>query len=361
MTKELASRVDTRQSNMELLRIIAILGVILLHYNGGAGNGFALVTSYENTVLLYTLEFAYAWAVNAVLMLSGYFMYERKRVSMKKPIMLLVQLLVFQVGRVCFEAYKAHSAVTKSAILACLVPENYYVVLYIVVFMFSPYINLLFNKLNAKQQRALLIMAFAVFSVWSYGIDLLTSSTGHNFAQATAIGMSGTQGGYTIVNFMLCYLIGAGLRTDALKVKMPIIVPILAYIASTFLVLRIGLRFGVYTGIEYCNPFVIIQAASLICVFERINIGRSRVINKLAEASYSVFLAHWCFYSFCMIERYIYARVWVLLGHVVLCQIGMYLVCFVIFLVYDAITKPLFKLLWSKVKAPEINLESANA
>lgn len=302
MSNELTQRVNTRQSNMELLRVIAMLGVILLHYNVvGMGNAFELASVRANSLLLQGLEAVFAWPVNAFMMLSGYFMCTKKRVDIKKPVALLVELIIFQLALELFSAGIQQSALSAKGMLMKLVPANYYVVLYVAVYIFSPYINSFLDSINTAQCRKLLLLLLAVFSVWPYGMELLERITAYPLNQASTISSMGTQNGYNITNFALCYAVGAGLRKKAIDIKKPFI----AFVAATF----------------------------------------------------TVYLAHTVLYSFCMIERFANANVLLMLAHIVLCQIIIYSVCFIVFLIYDTITKPLFKMLWGRVNAPEINLE----
>ena len=70
------SSTKTRQSNIELLRIFAACGVIILHYNNaGIGGGFAAVADGSlNQFIMMTLEMMAICAVNLYVLISGYFM-----------------------------------------------------------------------------------------------------------------------------------------------------------------------------------------------------------------------------------------------------------------------------------------------
>ena len=72
-----------RQSNIELLRILAIMGVIVLHYNNpliGRGITYAKEGSV-NFYILYFLESLFACGVDLFMLISGYFMCESKKKS----------------------------------------------------------------------------------------------------------------------------------------------------------------------------------------------------------------------------------------------------------------------------------------
>lgn len=353
---DVGHRVDTRQSNMELLRVIAMLGVILLHYNvTGMGNAFELTSVRANSLLLQSLEAVYAWPVDAFMMLSGYFMCTKKSVDIKKPVALLAELVFFQLVFEFAGSMMRQETLSAKLLLMKLVPANYFVILYVAVYIFSPFINRFLSGLSAAQCKKLLVLLVAVFSVWPYAVELLERSMLYPLGQASTISSMGTQNGYNITNFALCYVIGATLRKNVVELKKPL----LLYAAATLGVVCTAVVFGIYTAVEYCSPFVILQAAALIRLFECVNIPHSKVINKLAEASFTIYLTHTVLYSYCMVEKFANSSMLVLLTHVIACQIVIYLVCFEVFVVYDALTRPLFNRLWSRVKAPRIDLEVA--
>lgn len=87
-----------RQSNIELLRMFAIMGVIVLHYNNPAmwGGISYVVKGGLNYYILYLLESTFVCGVDLFMLISGYFMCESKIRSLWKPIRLIVQVIVFR-------------------------------------------------------------------------------------------------------------------------------------------------------------------------------------------------------------------------------------------------------------------------
>lgn len=351
---------ESRQSNMELVRILAIMCVIALHYNlPDMGGGFAYVSNHINSAFLQAVEALSGWPVDAFLMLSGYFMCTKKRVSIRKPIELLVELIVFQFVIATISAIRAGTMPNVQQLLSCLILANYYVSLYVAVYLVSPYVNWLFEKLGVSRQRKFLLLVFAVFAVWPYAVDCLNRITGLAFNQASTISSTGNQNGYNITNFLLCYLVGAGIRTGAVSIKKPV----LAFAGATICIMLLGASQNIYLAIEYLSPFVICQAAAIICFFSsgKVRIGNSKLINKLAAGVYTVYLIHHVFYQYFHVEWVVNKPVYILAAHLVICQITLFALSFAVYLVYDALAKPLFRLIWARVKVPEINLETADA
>ena len=87
-----------RQSNIELLRIFAALGVVILHYNAGSmGGGFAFVEdSSFNQFILVVFESVFMCVGNVFVLISGYFMRDSVKRDVLKPIKFIVMFLVFE-------------------------------------------------------------------------------------------------------------------------------------------------------------------------------------------------------------------------------------------------------------------------
>lgn len=353
----MGDRVTTnqRQSNMDLLRILAMLGVIALHYNGlEEYGGFALSQSAVNMTLLGLNECLWAWPVNAFIMLSGYFLYRRERIDIKKPVILFVQLVVFQMLAYALEVFMGQRKFKITALLFCVMPENYFVVLYIVLYLFSPFINRLFNSLDRRGKLLLGTMLFAVFSVWAYSVELLELLLNRGLNQSSPVAFGGDSGGYTIVNFAMCYFIGALLGEGSLSIRRPAAV----FAAATAANCVICQMFGPYFAAAYSSPLVIIQAAALLSAFSKLDIPWSGTITKLSGASFTVFLAHLILLRFCRIGQFVNSSPIIMFAHIALCQIGLYIVSYVIHVIYTAVTKPIYTNLWKRVKPFEISAES---
>ena len=84
-----------RLSGIELLRIIAMTGVIILHYNNGGG-GFQFVS--EGSVqqyLLYFTENLFICAVDLFIMISAYFLCTTNKRKSIKVFELILQVILF--------------------------------------------------------------------------------------------------------------------------------------------------------------------------------------------------------------------------------------------------------------------------
>ena len=83
-----------RNSNIELLRIVATVGVIILHYNNiESGKAFLYTENIGiNYQLLLMLELLSICAVNIFIIISGFFLCESNKLSVKNQLYYLLKL-----------------------------------------------------------------------------------------------------------------------------------------------------------------------------------------------------------------------------------------------------------------------------
>ncbi|WP_028236521.1 hypothetical protein [Pseudobutyrivibrio sp. MD2005] len=110
-----------RDSNIELLRIISIIGVFVLHQNGGA----ITQSSGINTWGLYLGECVFIGSVNLFMLISGYFMAERHSVSGWKVINLLIMVSFFKIIRYFVSIYSVSGVFNAVDFIRYIVPSNH--------------------------------------------------------------------------------------------------------------------------------------------------------------------------------------------------------------------------------------------
>lgn len=334
-----------RSSNIELLRIFAILGVIILHYNNkDLGGGLAFVQpGTANEYFLYFLESATICAVDLFVMISGYFLCKTKKRNLWKIIELIVQVVAFSVGTYLLASIISGQVPSFSRIIGRLVPANYFVILYSATYLISPFINVILENITRKQFRILVLMSMAMFSAYPTLVDAFIKITGNQWMGLSSISMYGSQSGYTVVNFLLMYLLGAFVRNEADT--------ILRWNGRTLAAVQVLCILGISVwaivwngGVawEYCNPMVILTAVLYLVLFLKWDIPHNKVINRLAEGTFSVFLLHTYFLSYLKIPRFVNAHLLVLFGYYTLSAVLVYLLCWCAHMVYHFVTDRVF-------------------
>ena len=339
-----------RNSSIELLRIIAQLGVIILHYNnpdiGGALKH--VVSGSLNHYYLCLSESAFICAVNVYVIISSFFLSNSNTRKVYKIVELYLQVICFNFLFYIVSIMRGASLNINSFLL-CLLPNNYFVVLYSVLYIISPYINLLTDKLNKKQFQTLVLYSFGIFSVWSYFVDCLELFG--DFSGMSPIGMRGSQAGYTIVNFALLFLIGSYIKKnepDFSNRKLLLIV--FACIIAIFFI-----SIGIGKGWNYNSPFVILLSATIFMLFNRFDF-KNDWINKLASASFTCFLVQERIVLLLsdQITEIANRNIAIVITHQIGVSVSIFLFSYIIHILYSIIVKPPISALFRSIKNSEI-------
>ena len=363
-----------RSSNIELLRVAAAMGVIILHYNNkDIGGGFGYVQwNSINPYLLYLLESMVICSVNVFILISGYFMCTSYKRNLSKPLKLLLQLVLFR-ELLCFlsiflQLYKGASFTGISLvkkILINLAPDNYFVILYVVLYFVSVYINIIFSMLDRKQMRNMILVCGLLFSVWPTLVDISERLLGFSWSGLSSVGAGGSQDGYTIVNFVLMYCIGAYIRLHKRERRYSGGYMLLGYGVCVILIMvwqLLDIRFGTNVSdvaLEYCNPLVVVSGVFIFLFFEQIRLRENSVINALAKGSFSVYLLHIALLPFAQISLFCNANIVVLIAHIAATSVGIYLICWGINCIYTKLMKPFHGLLENRLSLCTIDVTRA--
>ena len=277
-------------SNIELLRIVAGLFVIILHFNfNPAGGGAVEHVIGINYYFLIMLELICACAVNVFILISGYFGCESNKLALGKLIGLLIQTIVFSF-LIELLVNIIHRSINVNQLIISLLPVNYYVMLYVALMCMAPFINIIINKISIESLKHFVIILMCLNSIWPTIVDVMQEISGREFMGLSTISLFGSGNGYTIVNFILIYVVGAYIRKtefmqDCSKKKLLIL------LAMQVIVLGIWKKVLPNTAWQYSNPIVILEAIFVFLLFKKISIY-SKFINKIAPASFSCYLIH---------------------------------------------------------------------
>lgn len=350
-----------RQSIFELLRVLAIASIVILHYvNPLYGAGLSFVENKSlNFYILYYLKSICICGVNLFVLISGYFLAQSYKRTLWKPIELIVQVILFNIADYLVSVALGNAVFSVKSFLGTFIPANYFVILYCTVYLISPFINVLLDNLTHKGTSSIMALILMLLAIYPTIVDLLQNISGREFMGLSTIGMYGSQYGYSLVNFILMYTIGAYLRRkpDFLsKVKTGCL---LCLYFGIGLLIFIWMRIEDYTGFigrastEYCNPLIITEAVILFLIFSRNNIGSIEIINRVAGATFTVFLFHFRFFKYLRIQYFVNS--WLLMPHI-LCSITLiYLGSFMVHVIYHWIMDPVIMHMGEIIKLPIID------
>ena len=292
--------VKTRQSNMELLRVVAMLMIITLHYldKGNVLPEFAQMSTI-NHYLVWLLEaFCYV-AVNVYALISGYFLTTSK-FTFKKLFTLWLQIVFYSwliggifllTGMVAPEQINSYEII----FIALPVTSGHYwfATIYVLLFAVSPFLNAAVSKMNQKQHRICIYVLIAVFSAWNTLLPM-------TMPLADGEGMD-------IAWFVTLYVIAAYLRKYPADFKHKGFVYGLGYAVFCVMVFLLGigvLFFDSVTGklggyatncYAYNSLPILFASICLFIAFTKMEIkGKyiSKAINLFAGATFGIYLIH---------------------------------------------------------------------
>jgi len=272
-----------RDSNMELLRLVAMLLVMMIHasYRALPKPTMERVTDDPLSGFLQLLTEGFSiMAVDVFVMLSGWY---GIRMRWSRLAELLFQLLFFGVVCLAFVSLLT-GVVPQDAVKSVLLlnEDNYWFVkAYLALYLLSPVLNA-FVETASRQQFAVTLTTLFAFQ-WVFGWVF----------EAT----SWLQSGYSLPSFMCLYLLARYLnryrpawtrlswRAD---LGMYVAVGVLTAVTS-FLLKYYFDRGGVL--FFYNSPNVILAATCLLLFFSKLQFN-SRVINWLAVSALAIYLTH---------------------------------------------------------------------
>lgn len=350
-----AAQIKERQSNIELLRILTMMGVIVLHYNNPIIGKGLVYSQGINYWFLSFMESLCICAVDIFILISGYFMYKSSTRKLIKPLSLIIQVMVFSVGQYLISVLLGNSAFSGRVLFKSLVPNNYFMILYITLYFLHPYINSLFINQTKRKKREMLIVLICLFSIWPTLVDVFSEIAGFQWNGLSSIGLYGSQWGYSIVNFVLLYIIGAYIRYREDDENNPSTTKLVFYIILCTVILTLWSGINDITGFfseksawEYCNPIMILQSILIFQLFKKMNLKYNAIVNRLAKACFTVFLLQNFFLGKVNIQNYVTKHFFIMLIHMIIVVVTIYIICWIIFEIYNFLTTPIYNIVRKK-------------
>lgn len=269
---------NERNSNLELLIIISIIMIIILHYFNFGGFIKTLKGGEVNYYIVHILESACIIAVNIFVLISAYFLSVKSVPKISKVIRL--QFLAYFYGGILFLAsilfgFEKFGLMTFIGQLNLFMSGKYWFIIhYIILYLISPFINILINNINKNQHKGIIIIMSIFFSIWPSFLPYGPSN----------------DGGYGIITFMLLYFIAAYVKKYDLKPKNSTY-KLCIYIICTIIVFVFSIISGTWSPWAYNFIFNILGSVALFLVFLDINI-KNKTINYIATYTFPIYLIH---------------------------------------------------------------------
>ena len=155
-----------RNSNVELMRIFSMIMIMIHHYAMFTNINTEL---YSNNLIKFLLLSVGKIGVNIFIIISGYYMIKSK-FNLKRLLKLILEVWFYSILGIAIYIIFFGGKLCDIDILANLTPivhtNNWFVTAYVILYIFSNYINILIENITKKQHIILLIILFVLFSVF---------------------------------------------------------------------------------------------------------------------------------------------------------------------------------------------------
>lgn len=296
-----------RESNFELLRIVAMFIIIMSHCD----EIFGLSTLYMNTlgankIITDLLHIGGQIGVGCFLLISAYFLVDQK-FSLKRLLRVIGEVLFYNITIYLIWLIK-HSingdlvkniAIEKAvySFLPITFTQYWFVTAYIILIILAPFLNKLIDALSKKDFQILLAILIVVFVI-----------LGGAFPKGKFITTKVMNGMFDgrIYPVFIYYFIGAYIKRFRTERKnnawVHLIISLIAYLllfGVCYLMTYIGIKENNKTALNnmyfYRNlnsPFVVIICIELFLCFLEIKIKPNKFINIIASSTFGIYLIH---------------------------------------------------------------------
>ena len=272
-----------RDSNFELLRIVAMMLVLLVHANyfslGDVTRDEIISTPWTAFVRMFC-EHLCIVSVNLFVLISGWF---GIRPTAKKVASLLFQVLF--IGGVVVVACKCADVTIRFAEIRRLLffGSNYWFVpSYLILFAISPMLNMFCEHASKRDFATLLISYFVLEALFGW----ITDDYGHYI------------GGYSALSFIGLYLLAQYIRRYGVERfkswkwwHFLLIYLLLVTLNSVLAYILLYVKGRAYWAIMYSSMFVIASSVSLLLLFSKLHF-KSNFINWIASSAFAIYLFH---------------------------------------------------------------------
>lgn len=277
-----------RKSNIELLRILCAFFVLTNHFCNAYPDAFELSSDFESCIAVQAIYSLTIVGVNMFVLITGYFMINATQIQIGKIAKLFIMLCGYHLVAYVLEVTTNVYEFSFIGLIMHIIPFSYYVFICATLYILSPFVNRLIENISKKQYQILLIILLLLFSVYSTLANLFENITQHQWTDIFTVAQNGTDRGFTIVNFMMIYLIGGYLRKYGVrlgKYKCMITYFLCAIVTTIGKVALPSAKALLY----YDSIFVILQSISLFLFFVEIEFT-SKTVNVIAKSSFGVYL-----------------------------------------------------------------------
>ena len=340
-----------RQANIELLRIVATIFILVYHFcvHGAISEIYVHTTNKITSFFLYTEGQV---GVNIFFLITGYFMINSK-MKIKKVIKFALQVSFFSGLIALYAMYQTKQDFNPELIRAYFMPITsniyWFPTCYVGIYLLSPFLNKLILALGKDGCKKALILCTIFWSILPMVFNIYFLTSEFHFG-------------------IFFYIIGAYIRLYNFDFKnnktaklISIFHPICMF-ALCILITIMNKKFGTNINKDKCicyySVFSIIGAIGYFLTFKNMTIKPSKLIAYFSKLSFATYLLtdhpmyrRYFWFLDCRTDLYKNAPLPIFLLNALLCVVGIYLLTAVIeFIRVNLLEKLILEKLIFKIK-----------
>lgn len=344
-----------RNSSVELLRILAMLSIVSVHYwtclqtqQCLEGQGF---TSVVFDLLFQLMDYG----VNIFVIITGYYMASATSVKLRKVFDLLWDIAFYGALLFCCSVLIGINCFSYSTLVKSIFPIlgglRWFVKAYVILYLLIPFINKTLLNITSKQHLVLIGLLLVLFSIWPFVLPFPPMD----------------DYGFSFNHFIVLYIIISYFRLHVKDIS--VIRCWRIFILSSLIIWLLGhinvsisiLATMKVMALAHNSPFKIAACISLFFIFLNHN-WYNKYINYLATGAFAVYVIHgefnimqWIFET--LFDGKLYQNGWIWLPHWLLTIILIYIICFILNLFVKQTIGRLFGKLFDKIKYLNLKIQ----
>lgn len=279
----------TRNSNIELLKILALFLITIQHVLTSTNINFECSTYDFPTVFLAL--FRYSGIVGNIIFVicSSWFLIDSKNSSKKKIFYLVTDTFIISIIWLIFMLIIYHDLHIKwiiKSFFPLIFKNNWFISCYILFYLLHPFLNVIINKLSNVEHFRILCVLVIIYCMVQF---IVSNSFFYN----------------ELIGFIVIYFVVSYLKKYCIKfqnsIKANVIILFLSLFINIILLLTtnfLGLRYAIfsdkvlYWSHNMCNPFSILIGISSFNIFNDRRLLHNKFINNLSSISLVYYLIH---------------------------------------------------------------------
>lgn len=276
--------VKKRESNFELLRILAMVMIVISHFAAHGGFDFPNTEISINRLWIQLCEIGGVIGDNLFVLISGYYLIDKKNLNLSRILKMWLQMFMYSFiiygifvvfGKTDFKLIMFVKVLCPVTFEMWWFPSTY-----ILMYLFSPLLNKTLKHISRNMYKQILLAGGVLWTV----VPMIT----HQYMQCN-----------DLLWFFYLYALAGYAKVygfdHKLKWNLLLLSSFLVTFGTVIILDIIGTRipFASDHSIYFYDKqyiFIVVVSLSIFLIFQKFNIKYSKIINMIAGACFGVYL-----------------------------------------------------------------------